>query len=51
MKQRDHFGDQGIDYRMLLKWILNEKGVRVWTSGSGEEPVAPVNTIMNLQIP
>jgi len=29
MKGRDHLGDVSIDRRVLLKYVLEEKGVRV----------------------
>jgi hypothetical protein len=31
MKVRYHFGDLGIDGRIILKWILKKSGVKVYT--------------------
>jgi hypothetical protein len=24
-------GDGGVDWRIILKWLLKEQGVRIWT--------------------
>jgi hypothetical protein len=31
LKGRDYFGNLGINARIILKWILNKYGGRVWT--------------------
>jgi hypothetical protein len=31
MKGRDHLEDVGIDVRIILKWIMKQYGVRLWT--------------------
>jgi hypothetical protein len=32
LKERDHLGDLGIEWRIILKWILNEQDGRTWTA-------------------
>jgi hypothetical protein len=34
LKERYHLGDTGVDWRIILRWILRKRDVRVWT-GSG----------------
>jgi hypothetical protein len=31
LKGRDHLEDLCVDEKIILKWILNKHGVRVWT--------------------
>ena len=31
MRERDHLEDPGIDWRMILRWILRKWYVRAWT--------------------
>jgi hypothetical protein len=31
VRERDHFGDAGVDGRIILKWIFRKWDVRVWT--------------------
>jgi hypothetical protein len=42
LKRRYHFGDLGINERVMLKWILKKYSLRMWTdsSDSGQCPVA-----------
>jgi hypothetical protein len=30
-EERGHWGDQGIDRRIMLRWIFRKWDVRVWT--------------------
>jgi hypothetical protein len=30
LKERDLTG-KGVDWRIILKWILNKRGIRMWT--------------------
>jgi len=32
--ERDHFGDPGIDERIILSWIFRKRDVKVWTGSS-----------------
>jgi hypothetical protein len=31
LRERDHWGDTGIDRRIILRWILRKCDVGVWT--------------------
>jgi len=31
LRERDHFGDPGVDWRMILRWIFRKWDVGVWT--------------------
>jgi hypothetical protein len=31
LKERYHMGDKGVDWRIILRWILRKRDVRVWT--------------------
>lgn len=31
MKQRNHVRNPGIYWSIILKWVMKEKGVRLWT--------------------
>jgi hypothetical protein len=33
-EERDHFGDQGVDGSIILRWILKRWNVGVWTGSS-----------------
>lgn len=52
LKDRDHLENLLVDW-ILLKWILNKQGVRVWTeliwfrNGTG---VAFMNMVMNIWV-
>ena len=34
LKQRDQLGVQGVDGRIILRWIFRKWNVRVWTGSS-----------------
>jgi hypothetical protein len=34
LRERDHSGDPGVDWRITLKWIFRKWGVAVWTGSS-----------------
>jgi hypothetical protein len=55
LKGRDHSEDLSVDGRIILKWILEEKG---WEGMDGihlaqdrDQWRAVVNTVMNFQVP
>ena len=48
MKERDHLGDQGLDGKIMLRWIFRKWDVGVWT---GSRWRALVNAVMNLRVP
>jgi hypothetical protein len=31
LRERDHWGDPGVDRRIILRWIYRKWDVRVWT--------------------
>jgi len=34
LRERDHWGDPGVDGRIILRWIFRKWGVGVWTGSS-----------------
>jgi len=34
MRERDHWGDPGVDERIILRWIFRKWYVEVWTGSS-----------------
>jgi len=34
LRERDHFGDPGVDGRIILRWIFRKWDVGVWTGSS-----------------
>jgi hypothetical protein len=34
LKERDHLKDQGLDGRIILRWIFRKRDVRTWTGSS-----------------
>jgi hypothetical protein len=56
LRERDHWGDPGVDGRIILRWIFRKWGVGVWTTLSwiriqkvagtcecGNEPLGSIN--------
>ena len=33
-RERDHWGDSGVDGRIILRWIFRKRYVGVWTGSS-----------------
>jgi len=54
LKERDHFGDPGVDGKMILRWIFRKWDVGVWTESSwlsiGTGGRALVNAVMNFRV-
>jgi hypothetical protein len=51
LRERDHWGDQGIDERIILRWMFRKLDVGVWTGLSWlrrERWQALANVLMNL---
>jgi hypothetical protein len=34
LRERDHFGDPGLDGRIILRWIFRKWDVRLWNGSS-----------------
>ena len=34
VRERDHWGDPGVDGRIILRWILRNWGVGLWVGSS-----------------
>jgi len=34
LRERDHWGDQGVDGRIILRWIFRNWDVEVWAGSS-----------------
>ena len=34
LREGDHLGDQGVDGRIILRWIFRQKDVGMWTGSS-----------------
>ena len=34
LRERDHLGDTGLDWRIILRWIFRKWDVGVWTGSS-----------------
>jgi hypothetical protein len=46
LKKRGHFGDPGVDGRIILRWIFRKWNVRVWTGWWR----TCVNAVLNLRV-
>jgi len=55
LKERDNWGDPGVDGRVILRWILRKWDGGVWTGSSWlrirDRWRALVNAVMNLRVP
>jgi hypothetical protein len=53
LRERDHWGEPGVDGRIILGWIFRKWDVGVWT-GLGwlriDRWQATVNAVMNLRV-
>jgi len=34
LRERDHLGDPGVDWKIILRWIFRKWDVRIWTGSS-----------------
>jgi hypothetical protein len=52
LMERDHWGDSGVDGRIILGWIFRKWDVWVWTGLAQDRDRwrAIVNAIMNLRV-
>jgi hypothetical protein len=50
-RERDHWGDPGVDGRILLRWIFRKWYVGVWTGLGWLRWRALVNAVMNIRVP
>jgi len=50
LRERDHWGDPGVDGRIILRWIFRNWNVGVWTGSSWNRWRALVNAVMNLRV-
>jgi hypothetical protein len=51
-RERDHWGDPGVDGRIMLRWIYRKCDVGIWIGlGCLKIEIALVNAVMNLQVP
>jgi hypothetical protein len=50
LRQRNHWGDPGIDGKIIVRWIFKKWDVGVWTGLSWLRQVL-VNAVMNLRVP
>jgi len=46
LKGRNHSEDLGVDWRIILEWILGKLGGKMWTG-----PVTVMNTATDLRVP
>jgi hypothetical protein len=54
LRERDHFGDGGLDGRIILKWILKKwNGGMYWIelAQNRDRWRAVVNAVINLRVP
>jgi hypothetical protein len=51
LRERDHWGDPGVDGRIVLRRIFRKWDVGVWTGFSWLRIETGVNAVMNLRVP
>ena len=54
LREGDHWGDPGVDGRIILGWIIGKWDVGVWTGWLAQDRdrwLALVSAMMNLQVP
>ena len=50
LRERDHFGDPGVDGRIILRWLFKNLDVGAWTRTSWLKWRALVKAVMNLRV-
>jgi hypothetical protein len=54
LKERDHLEDLGVNWRIILKWMLNKYGGFTWIGfiwQTKDKWHAVVNTVLNFRVP
>jgi hypothetical protein len=51
LRERDHWGDPGVDGRIILRWIIMKWDMGVWKGLSWLRIDTLVNVVMNLWVP
>jgi hypothetical protein len=54
LKRRDHFAGLSVDGRIILKWILEKEGVRLWNGFNWLRMgaiICFIDIVINLRVP